>query len=192
MLFGFGNKRPWGGVHLGFEIPRDDAISLYGKATHYFFQRSTDTIAETATAIDLTTIPFTQNVNAIPKMNYTVIEGGTRYYLGNGFDYGWAGYGGTKIMLVINKVNVDYDGFDESLYQLTTSEDLRMDGSIFSIGAGLGGGVKYSSARFGTFYFDANVGYMLLGQSSSANVYGGQYASLLFDMNLGWRKDFGW
>ncbi len=77
--------------------------------------------------------------------------------------------------------------FDEPYADITD-----LNGSIFSLGVGLGGGIKYSTARFGTFYLDLDVAYMIFGQGSQTNVYGRMYNPLIFNFNLGWRKDLIW
>ncbi len=193
MLVGFSNPGPWGGVHVGLEVPRDDAVSIYGRFTHHFRRTIGDSIPAFIIAKDPLTVPFSQTVNSIPSMNYNIIEGGTRYYLGNGFDYGFAAYGGSCIMLIFNSVKGDYDTFDETLYEL--DEFSRYKTTFFSLGFGLGGGVKYSSGRFGTFYFDLNLAYMIFAQSSNENIPGSVgdiYNPLIFNFNLGWRKDILW
>ena len=123
-------------------------------------------------------------------MDYNILEGGTRYYLGNGFDYGFAAYGGSCIMLIFNSVKGKYDDFDENVYEL--DEFSRYNSTFFSLGFGLGGGVKYSTPRFGTFYFDLNLAYMIFAQSSKdqiPNQVGAMYNPLIFNFNIGWRKD---
>jgi hypothetical protein len=190
MLKGFGPGKAFGGFHLGFEVPRDDAQSFYGKYTHMFKNQAQDPIDMYIYAIDLMTVPYTQTIQATPAMNYHIFEGGTRYYLGNGFDYGWAGYGGTNMQLIFNKVSAEYGPYDEALYEIDI--DSRMDGSIFSFGFGLGGGVKYSSASSGTFYMDVSIAYLIFGQKSTAAVYQDLYNPLLFGVNFGYRKDLFW
>ncbi len=187
-----GFSSPWyTGFHAGLEIPRDDALSFYGRVTHLFHQTAEDSISFNAQAIDFTTtFPSVLTVKGLPSMNYTIIEGGTRFYLGNGFDFGFAAYGGTNFMLALNKVKVNYDDFDETLYEIQPAE--RVDGGIFGIGAGLLGGVKYSVPRYGTFYFDAGISYLFLVQGTQQNVYGALHSSLLFAMNLGYRYDIVW
>src|SRR3989338_708462 len=189
MLVGFANPGPWGCIHIGVEVPRDDAVSIYGRFTHHF-RASGDSVPGFIIANDLTTSHYTKTISTLPTMDYNILEGGTRYYLGNGFDYGFAAYGGSCIMLIFNSVKAKYDGFDESLYSL--DEQSRYDGSIFSLGFGLGGGVKYSFPRLGTLYFDLNVAYMIFGQGSNAATYGGLYNPLIFNFNLGYRKDILW
>ena len=199
MLAGFGNGKPFGGFHLGLEIPRDDAVSIFGRYTHHFKQKGS-TIDAWAVAKDQNNIPpagYSILIEAVPTMNYHIIEGGTRYYLGNGFDYGWAAYGGTSLMLVFNQVKGNYSSFDEANYELDVNS--RVEGSIFSIGFGLGGGVKYSTARMGTFYTDLGVAYMLFSQPSNSMVGGAvfsdqnrQWSSLIFNFNIGYRKDILW
>lgn len=195
MLVGFGAQRTWGGIHIGLEIPRDDAISMYGRVSHYFAQSSVDSITTSAIAKDVSTNPYIVDVKGIARMNYTTIEGGTRYYLGDGYDFGWAAYGGSNLMLIFNGVRNRYDDFDETLYNLQTTGAQR--GAIFSLGFGLGGGVKYSLENVGTFYFDMSLAYIIFGQASNAAAAaqfstGGLYRPLLFTFNLGYRRDIAW
>lgn len=197
MLKTFSPERPYGGFHLGLEIPRDDAISIYGRYTHNFSQSGVNVITPQDYAIyieprDPNSTNYGQYIGATPKMNYHIIEGGTRYYLGNGFDYGFAAYGGSNIMVIFNKVKLDYDPYDEVNFQISDDYTYYSEGSIFSLGFGLGGGLKYTMAPYGTFYFDMNVNYLILGQPSDARVYGGMWRQLLFAFNLGYRKDFMW
>lgn len=199
MLVAFGNPSPFGGIHLGLEIPRDDAVSIFGRYTHHFKQKG-ETIDAWVIAKDETNIPptgYSLLIEAVPTMNYHIIEGGTRYYLGNGFDYGFAAYGGTSLMLVFNQVKGTYSEFNEIDYEL--DDNSRVQGSIFSIGFGLGGGVKYSAARMGTFYLDLGVAYMLFSQPSNASVGSAvfseqnrQWSNLIFNFNIGYRKDILW
>jgi hypothetical protein len=66
-------------------------------------------------------------------------------------------------------------------------------GSIFNLGFGLGGGVKYTFAGIGTMYFDANFAYLITStasNSTASSVVNTLYAPLLFSFNIGFRKDF--
>lgn len=207
MLYAFGNPKPFGGFHIGLEVPRDDAVSIYGRYTHHFRQSANtpSTAFVQASQFDGLGNPilppgglYSYAIEAYPRMNYNIIEGGTRYYLGNGFDYGFAAYGGSSIMLIFNSVKVEYDDFDTEYYELSQTEN--QDGTIFSIGFGLGGGVKYSFARLGTFYFDLNVDYMIFAQASNPSTWNAVYnkpaprewSPLIFNFNLGYRKDILW
>lgn len=195
-LIAFGNSTPYAGVHIGLEIPRDDAVSFYGKFTHHFNQSKRSPYLAYAPAIDPTNPVFFQQFGYDVKMNYNMLEGGTRYYLGNGFDYGFAAYGGTGVKLIFNSVKPEYDDYNSEEYRVDPAFDFK--GSIFSIGAGLGGGVKYSFARLGTFYFDVNIDYMIFSQQSNdfiySEVYQGnrQWSPLIFGFSLGYRKDILW
>jgi len=196
-LIAFGNSTPYAGFHLGLEIPRDDAVSFYGKFTHLFNQSKRSPYTAYASAIDPTNPVFFQQFGYDVKMNYNMIEGGTRYYLGNGFDYGFAAYGGSSMKLIFNTVTPDYDDFNSTDYRLDPAYDFA--GSIFSIAAGLGGGIKYSFARYGTFYLDMSIDYMIFSQQSNdyifSEVYQGTdklWGPLIFGCSLGYRKDILW
>ena len=188
-LKGFGTDEWFTGFHVGVEVPRDDAMSFYGRFTHHF-ARTGDSLGVSAVAIETTTTPYVMSVMSSSRMNYNIFEGGTRYYLGDGFDFGFAGYGGTSFMIVYNKVKTQYSDFDETLYEIDGSTS--RDGAIFSLGAGLLGGVKYTVPRIGTFYSDFSVSYMLLGQASESSTYTGLYSNLFFGINIGYRRDLFW
>ncbi len=188
-LKGFGTPKWFTGFHVGVEIPRDDAMSFYGRYTHQF-ARGGDSIFGVVVANDVTTTPYTMNVMGVPTMNYHIFEGGTRYYLGDGFDFGFAGYGGTNFTLIYNKTTARYDDFDNTLYSLDPSTD--RDGAIISLGMGLSGGVKYTFPRIGTFYTDFSASYLFLGQASTESTYTDLYSRVLFGINVGYRKDLFW
>lgn len=195
MLKGFGTPGVWGGLHFGLEIPRDDAVSLYGRVTHHFARSAQDSILTSAIARDITTTPYVINVAGVSRMNYTTLEGGTRYYLGDGYDFGWAAYGGSNLMLIFNGVRNKFEGYDEVLYELQDSDSQR--GTIFSLAFGLSGGVKYSVEELGTFYFDTALSYVIFGQASNnaaAQQFGngGLYRPLIFTFNIGYRYDIAW
>lgn len=188
-LKGFGTDKWFTGLHVGIEVPRDDAMSFYGRYTHHF-SRTGDSTLVSAVATETSTTPYLIQVMSSSTMNYNIFEGGTRYYLGDGFDFGFAGYGGTSFMIVYNKVKTKYEDFDETLYEIDGSTS--RNGGIFSIGAGLLGGVKYTVPRIGTFYSDFSISYMLLGQASESSVYTGLYSNLFFGINVGYRRDLFW
>ncbi len=192
MLQQFSPNRPWGGFHLGLEIPRDDQQSFYFRYTHLFANKEPDSVTFYFPARDINALPpgsyIDLPVNGVPTMNYNIIEGGTRYYLGNGFDFGWAAYGGSNVMLILNRVRMKYEPFDEVLYEPIDD----YDGSIISLGFGLNGGVKYSMIPYGTIYLDAGVSYLVAALPSKPEVYGGLFNQLLFNVCIGYRKDILW
>lgn len=188
-LKGFGTPKWFTGFHVGAEVPRDDAMTFYGRFTHHF-ARTSDSLLIGIVAKDVSTTPYYQNIMSVSGMNYNIFEGGTRYYLGDGFDFGWAGYGGTNFMLVYNKVKTTYDDFDETKYEIDATTN--RDGAIFSLGAGLMGGVKYTMPRVGTFYSDFSVSYLFLGQASNQSIDAGLYSTLFFGINVGYRRDLFW
>lgn len=188
-LKGFGTDKWFTGFHVGVEVPRDDAMSFYGRYTHHF-ARTGDSALVSAVAMETTTTPYLIQIMSSSTMNYNIFEGGTRYYLGDGFDFGFAGYGGTSFMIVYNKVKTKYEDFDETLYEIDGSTS--RNGAIFSLGAGLLGGVKYTVPRIGTFYSDFSISYMLLGQASETSTYTGLYSNLFFGINVGYRRDLFW
>jgi hypothetical protein len=188
ILKGFGTPKPYVGMHLGVEIPRDDANSIFGRVSFYGKQREEFKSTTYVTAINPSTNPYSLNVGYQSSMNYTILEGGNRYYIGDGYDSGFGGYGGGSVMLIFNSVKRNYDDYDQTLYTLPTTELPK--GSIFNLGFGLNGGLKYTFAGIGSIYSDASFAYMILGQASNATASNTTlYSNLIFTFNVGFRKE---
>lgn len=189
LLKGFGVERPFTGFNLGLEIPQDDATAYYGRISHFFSRSSGDSIFIAGTAYDINTNPQNITLMGISRTNFTTIEGGIRYYLGDGFDYGWAGYGGTKLSLMFSKVQTRIDDYNESLYLI---DSYSSDGNIFGVGGGLNGGVKYTNYPMGTIFMDAGLSILLFGGASPNTTSTADFSQFLFDFNIGYRRDIGW
>jgi hypothetical protein len=189
MLKAFGVPKPYIGMHIGGEIPRDDQVTLFARLSLYARQQEQNKGATIVTATDFTTVPYSQTIGYTSTFNYTIIEGGTRYYIGNGYDSGFGAYGGSTIMLAFNSVKRQYDDYDQAKYELPTNELPK--GSIFNLGFGLGGGVKNTFPGIGTLYLDLNLAYMILSTASNSTAQNTTlYAPLLFNFSLGFRKEF--
>jgi hypothetical protein len=193
-LKGFTTEKSFFGLNGGIELPRSNDITFYARVGHYFPKYEDQVNSTVVTAVNLTTTPYNLQVNYQSKMNYTTIEGGTRYYLGNDYDNGFSLYGGGNFMLYFNSIKRDYETEDatgtytwENNYQL--SPDEIQNGKIISIAMGLQGGMKYTVPATGTFYFDINGQYSIFGQASNNNISTELYSPLFFTINLGFRKD---
>jgi hypothetical protein len=196
ILKGFTTDKSFFGLNLGIEMPRSNDVTFYGRIGHYFPRFDEQVNSTFVTASDFTTIPYQLSVIYQSKMNYTTIEGGTRYYLGNDYDNGFSVYGGGNFMLYVNSVKRDYErqGQDasgiytwEDEYQLPANEPDK--GKIISVAMGLQGGMKYTIPATGTFYFDVNGQYSIFGQASDNNISTDLYSPLFFTINIGFRKD---
>ena len=187
---GFGADGPGGlfGFHLGAEVPRNNDVTFYGRVNHYLGRRESTSGTSYATALDLMTSPYMLSINYTSSTNLTSIEGGTRYYLGNGFDNGFSVYGGSNMAILFYGVKKNYDDFDQSLYELPAEEDPK--GTILSLSIGLQGGAKYTIPAMGTVYFDITGSYAILAQANNNTAASSTfYAPLLFGFNIGFRKD---
>jgi hypothetical protein len=193
MLNAFGNSKPYGGMHLTVEYPSSESVTFYGKLSHLFKQRNEDSSLIAITAYDFTTAPYIKNIGGLSSLNYTIIEGGTKYYLGNGYDFGLAAYGGPNAFLAFNRVKMEYAPYDETLYELP--QDYGRKASIISFGVGFNGGVKYSIERVGTVYFDLGLSYVVraIENNQMAAIEGWpRLSALLFNFNVGFRRDILW
>ena len=50
MLNAFGNPKPYGGMHLTVEYPSSESVTFYGKLSHLFKQRNSDSSLISITA----------------------------------------------------------------------------------------------------------------------------------------------
>ena len=194
VLKGFGIPKSFLGFHGGFELPRNNDVTLYLRLGYYLPRKEDDTISTSVTAINPLSSPSTLTVNYLTSTNYTTIEGGTRYYLGNDYDNGFSVYGGSSFMLIINSVKRNYEKLDatgvyswEGDYELPEYEVPK--GTILRLALGLQGGVKYTFPARGTIYADITGNYTLFGKASNDNIKTELYAPMVFIFNVGFRKD---
>ena len=193
-LKGFGVPKSFFGFHGGIELPRNNDVTFYLRLGYYLPRKEDDTISTSVTAINPLSSPSTLTVNYLTSTNYTTIEGGTRYYLGNDYDNGFSVYGGSNFMLIINSVKRNYEKLDatgvyswEGDYELPEYEVPK--GTILSLALGLQGGVKYTFPARGTIYADITGNYTLFGKASNDNINTELYAPMVFIFNVGFRKD---
>ncbi len=192
-LSAFGNKS-YAGFHLGGEFPRDNEVSLYLRASFYA-KRTADPLTQGSYYIDLVNIDpenYTAvNLKGTPTFNYTTFDGGMRYYIMDGYDNGFALYGGSNVMGIVNKAKVKLDDFDDSKYRLPDGTSLF--GTILNIGVGLSGGAKYTFPGIGSVYFDGTFDYLIMKVPSNqvaVDVGNMFFSPILFSFNIGFRKDF--
>ena len=195
VLKGFGVPKSFFGFHGGFELPRNNDVTFYVRMGYYLPRKEDDTISTFVTAINQLSNPSTLSVNYLTSTNYTTIEGGTRYYLGNDYDNGFSVYGGSNFMLIINSVKRKFEKLDvsgqytwENDYELPASEEAK--GTYLSLAVGLQGGVKYTIPARGTIYADITGNYALFRKASNLTAYNSALVKpLVFIFNIGFRKD---
>lgn len=188
MLKAFGVKAPYFGGHILAEFPVDEYASFYGKVTFYGKQTG-ENFPVYADAINFNTSPSLLEVDTKTTFNYTTIEGGRRLYFGNGYDFGFAPYGGTHLMAIFNTSKVEIGDYDKSLYRLQSGQESK--GNVFNLAFGLSGGVK-NDFSWGTLYFEASFDYAILAFPSNQTAVNGyeQFGSpLLFTFALGYKKN---
>jgi len=174
------------GFHIGGELSQDDASSYFGRVS--FMPGSAEVgLNEIALTGNTSTAPYA-TTTFTTKTNFTRIEGGVRYYLGDGYETGLSAYGGSKLVVAFNKIKADYTPYDEVLYRLP--DGAATFGTVFGFGFGLQGGVKYGIIGLGTIYFDAGLDYLFTQNASNGMWQFSSYLNQpLFSFNLGFRKD---
>ena len=190
LVKGIGYPGVYSGLHLGVEIPRDDMVSFFGRVIATLPNSTSDSIR--VEAIDpSTTFPSTKYVPCKFTNSVFNIQAGTRYYLGNGYDYGLSAYGGSIFELSTLGVKKKSDSYDETKYQFisSTGTPYTNKGRTIAMNLGLNAGIKYNM-YFGVIYFDITGSYSLfgLGTNALATDYS-RYSPLNFTFNLGFRKD---
>jgi hypothetical protein len=191
MIKGFGYPTVYPGFHITGELPKDDQLTFYGRLSASLYGKDEDVFTEYLTD------PLTFQVAPVKyqnAMNHLILEGGNRYYLGNGYDSGFGLYGGGNMQIIFNgaKRIYDYDTINEAQFPATSSASKK--GSIFALAFGLNGGTKYSIPGVGSIYFDMTFSYALLAQptpnTSAPEVYSRLFAPINFNFSLGFRKEF--
>ena len=195
VLKGFGAPKSFGNLHFGIEVPRSTDQSVYGRFS-YFFPVTEYSNIDQVVGKNANVNPYTLTVNYDRSTNYSLFEAGTRKYMGNDFDFGFAGYTGTNVMVIVNKVKNVYSTTDVSglytwadNYSLSPSEE--REGTILSLALGLQIGVKYTFPAIGTVYADLS-GQYLLTKPTASNFTASQtqlLSSLFVIFNVGFRKD---
>lgn len=190
---GFGQRGVYyKGLNVGVEVPRDDMTSFFGRMIITLPYKELGTIQ--ASAIDpSTTFPSVKQVPCEFRNSILNLQFGTRYYVGNGYDYGLSGYGGSifEIGTVGVSRKVADDSYDSDKYILVNGDNQEYPnrGRILSLNLGLNAGVKYNF-MFGVLFFDVTGTYSLFPLSSNAlSTDYGRFSSVNFGFNLGYRKD---
>jgi hypothetical protein len=183
------------GLHAHIEIPRSGDVTLYGRVSYLFPKANYDTLTSYVTAINPNANPYILAVNSRFKTSYFTLEGGNRYYIGNDYDNGFAGYGGSGIILGLGKVYKAYDSKDVSgqyNWEQTHQADPAdiSEGRLFTLGGYLQGGVKYTIPAIGTIYTDVTLNYLLLANANNNTAASTEYLSpLFFNFAVGFKKD---
>lgn len=191
VLKSFGIKGAYPGIHLGVEVPRDDMVSFFGRMVLTLPSYVADTIL--VEAIDpTTTFPSTKYVPTRFGNSYLNFACGTRYYLGNGYDYGISAYGGSTFEISTMGVKRGATGeFDDTKYQFISSSgnEFADRGRVIMMNLGLSAGVKYNFF-FGVVYLDITGSYLLFNIASNEfAAYYARVSPLMFSVNVGYRKD---
>ena len=191
----FGGAKRFGGFGLGFESPKDNEETFYVRVNFYGKRMLDPSIGQASITLDnIDKTDYTvMSVTGDSYLNYTTIDGGTRYYLFDGYDSGFGLYGGSNVMGVINQAKIKLQDYDHSKYRLPAGSSLT--GTVLSLGVGFNGGAKYTFPGIGSLFLDANINYLLLSIPSNdvakiITPYFTNNSPLLFSINLGFRKDF--
>lgn len=195
ILNGFGTQRSSFGFNLGLELPRSSDLTFFVRASAFLPNQDSTTRYANMTANDLTTTPYTLSVPYNVKSHTLYVEGGTRSYMLNDYDNGFALYGGSVFGLGVNTTSAKFSKFDytkqyewEGLYSLPNANPTK--GSIYYLALGIQGGFKYTIPVRGTLFFDITGTYSILNlANNTAGENSHTYSRLNFLFQLGYRRD---
>lgn len=191
LMHQFGAPKPMYGFHLQGELCEDDTYSMYGRLA-YFPSRAEEEPTRVV-LYDLNGNLTAEQADLNFKTNAVGLEGGVRTYLIDGYEFGFAVYGGSKFGLHFFNISSEASGYDRDQYQLGQNQVQK--GSVISINAGLSGGVKYSVETFGSIYFDMGLDLRLFSfQNPGGIAENSAFADsgLSFNFALGFRRDLIW
>ena len=95
ILNGVGTQKKSFGFNLGLELPRSSDLTFFIRASAFLPNQDSTTRYANMTANDVTTSPYTLSVPYNIKSHTFYLEGGTRSYMLNDYDNGFALYGGS-------------------------------------------------------------------------------------------------
>lgn len=207
VIRGFGSGKTFPGLSLGVELPNFSDMTFYLRGTVSLPRTETiqlpsgkDTIDYGSTYVSQTTnisLPSSLTVNYQTTFNYGTIEFGTRRYIGNDYDNGFALYGGSNFMLILNSVKRKYEKKDYTLtyewekYNYTLPANEPSSGRIVCLAVGVEGGMKYTFPGQGSIFADVTANYSLLAlpnNNTAANT--NLYSPFIMIFNVGYRKEF--
>jgi hypothetical protein len=199
---GFGSGKTFPGLSLGVELPNFSDMTFYLRGNLSLSKAETNldgTPFLGTTYVSQTTnltLPSSLSVNYETTFNYGTIEFGTRRYIGNDYDNGFALYGGSDFMLILNSVKRKYEKKDytgtytwEPNYTLPANEP--SSGRIVCLAVGVEGGMKYTFPGQGSIFADVTANYSLLAlpnNNTAANT--NLYSPFIMIFNVGYRKEF--
>ena len=184
-------KKSLYGLHVQGEVCDDDTYSMYGRL-NYGLPTTEVSRALTVPLTDFNGVIQNENVTYIPKTSIIGIEGGARSYLFDGYEFGFALYGGSKFTALIYNISMEESAYDKSSRQTLYNVDTK--GKVLAVSVGVTGGAKYSIDTYGTVYLDASADLRLLAIPNNETW---QYSSfttgsLVFTVVLGFRRDIIW
>jgi hypothetical protein len=201
-LLEFGNKKPFFGLNFVVEYPRNNEVVFYGRL-HYLFKNTSYTDYGSVAAFPKD--PSIVNYQDVPiqqeySINYFTIDGGTRYYLINGFDEGFSLYGGANVGLIFNKLhyfkNYRLGEYDENTFFVDESYKLSLeketDALLVRLALGFTGGMKYTIPAVGSFFLEFNPNLSLFVIPNKEGVPTNTYKQVFFNINIGYRKEIYW
>lgn len=195
ILNGVGTQKNSFGFNLGLELPRSSDLTFFVRASAFLPNQDSTTRYANMTANNVTTTPYTLSVPYNIKSHTLYVEGGTRSYMLNDYDNGFALYGGSVFGIGINTTSAKFSKFDytkqyewEGLYSLPNANPTK--GSIYYLALGIQGGFKYTIPVRGTLFFDITGTYSVLNlANNSAGENSHTYSRLNFLFQLGYRRD---
>lgn len=176
------------GLNVFVESPRTTNNTLMVRASIMLPDKNTKTSEVEKIDPNDFSIPTKVEAEAVSKTSYFAVDGGTRFYLINDYDIGFAVYGGGHLKGILSSYSATYrlpDSLDANDYNTQTQD------KSFSLLFGFGGniGVKYQLPLRGALLFDFGAE-IITGLYDPNLILTNEISPLSFFFNLSYRFDW--
>lgn len=174
------------GINGFYEVPRNEVNTFYIRGTLTIPLNVIDTINVEGNPNNPPT-PFVKQVELKRRTTMFSVDGGTRIYLYNTYDAGFAVYGGFHLKGILASYSERLGDYDTDLYTPQQGTFPKSTSLLMSIGGNLG--FKYQLPMNGSITADVTVD-VIRRLHDPASILGQEIAPLSFSLNLGYRFDW--
>lgn len=181
------------GGNIFLEVPRTPENTLFVRAAYMLPVKN---VSETSVSGKPGVTPSLADADLIAKTSYFAVDGGTRYYLYNQYDIGFAVFAGGHIKGILSSYSADYrmdSQYDIKDYETADYPPQPLTGLspqyslLFAFGGTIG--VKYQLPIRGALMFDMGLEVITRLYDPYA-ILGNDISPLSVSFNLGYRFDW--
>jgi hypothetical protein len=173
------------GLHLFYENPHNEVTSFYLRSLFTLPVKRFDSLSLALVGFE-PGLPAFASVGREIKTTYIAVDGGTRRYIFNTYDSGFAVFGHLHLKGVLARYSEEVDDYNEELYQ--PNDPVFPDGLALLLGIGADIGFKWQLPSTGSFLFEAGFdAFQRL--SDPIFILGNEIGTLGLTFNISYRHD---